>query len=425
MLSILKDYLFNDNQEAIVGLQKEQLEVIINNMSDGLTVVDAEGNYIINSKSVSSYFGKKTQAKRISDEYESRRYFDESGKQLSLEELPLSRIIKGEKITEYIMRIEEGEEKVYLCINGTPTYNDDGGFSMGIICSRNITMQHMYENMLKTQNEFEMRKNEELERLLVMKDEFLSIVSHEFKTPLTVISSAIQAIEVVCRNELTEKVRSYLAKIRQNSFRLVRLVNNILDLTRVEAGYLRFYSKDMDIVNLTRAIIDSVSAYARNKGIDLTFTTRFSERFIAIDDEKYERILLNLISNAIKFSPRGKTVNIRIYKKQRNICIEVKDEGVGIPKDRMYIIFERFGQADSSLTRQAEGTGIGLCLSKRLANAMGGEILAESEEGKGSIFTVMLPDVRARSSLMCENNLRFNDHRIIQSVEVEFSDIYT
>ncbi len=257
-----------------------------------------------------------------------------------------------------------------------------------------------------------------------MKDEFIATVSHEFKTPLAVINAAVQALEVLCKNELSDKAKGFIRSIHQNSFRQMRLVNNLLDLTILNSGALRIQRKNMDIVFATRVIIESVQPYARQKGVHLQFSSLLPSQRVILDDEKYERILLNLLSNAIKFTPKGKSIMVMVSKENDTIVIKVKDKGVGIPAEKQELIFERFGQVDSSLTRQNEGTGIGLSLVKSLTGALGGSIILNSQEGKGSIFTLVFP-IAAASPVepeldMCE----FADNHLTHSTAIEFSDIY-
>jgi signal transduction histidine kinase len=278
-------------------------------------------------------------------------------------------------------------------------------------------------SLKKTKDELE-KKNLELEKALEMKDEFLSLVSHEFRTPLNVISSAIQALSYIYGSELPYKAKQYLSMIRQNTFRQLRLVNNLLDITRVNAGRIKVSKKNIDIVFLTKAIVESVNTYAAQKTIDIKFITLFEEKVIGIDEEKYERILLNLLSNAIKFTPEGKSITVTLSSIENQISVEVKDNGIGIPANKLDIIFERFGQVDSSLSRQAEGTGIGLSLVKKFTEALEGSISVKSETGKGSTFTILLPG----ETIIEENSKKeagdLLDNRLVQTTRVEFSDIY-
>lgn len=287
------------------------------------------------------------------------------------------------------------------------------------------------ERMMKKQHQLMLEAEREriaaLKKSIQMKDEFLTIISHEFKTPLAVIFSAIQTMEHTCGSELSEKAKGYISKIRQNSFRQLRLVNNLLDITHVSSVWLRHKWSNIDIVMLTRAITESVAIYARQKGITLTFHSKVKQRIIQMDQEKYERILLNLLSNAIKFTPRGKSVAVRVFitnkSGQRMVCIEVKDEGMGIPREKMGAIFERFVQVDSSLTRQAEGVGIGLYLAKKFTESLGGTMSAKSKVGQGSSFSVFFPDIR-REEAGCSGQATVrNDHNLFLNASVEFSDM--
>lgn len=271
-------------------------------------------------------------------------------------------------------------------------------------------------------------KYEAFQKSIEMKDDFLSIISHEFKTPITVISSAIQAMKLVCRDELSDKVNQYLCMILQNTNRQLKLVNNLLDITSINASSIKLNLTNMDIILTTRTIIESIKVFAEQKDIKLSFSSTIEEKIIGIDEEKYERILLNLLSNAIKFTPRGKSIFIRVFqkvvKRKSYICIQVKDQGIGIPLDKQQLIFERFGQVDSSLSRNAEGTGIGLSLVKMFVESMGGDITVESEVGKGSAFTVLLPISKKKETTKEKMLYGVNDNRLIQATAIEFSDVY-
>ena len=280
------------------------------------------------------------------------------------------------------------------------------------------------EELLKVGKE----KIDTLKKAIVMKDEFLSIISHEFKTPITVINSAIQAMELICKNELSDKAKGFLNKIRQNSNRQLKLVNNLLDITRINSGHFEIHKKDMDMVLLTKSITESIAIFAEQKHIKLSFSSTLREKLIGIDEEKFERILLNLLSNAVKFTPEGKSVTVKVSQKVVNrkcmVCIQVNDKGIGIPYDKQKLIFERFGQVDSSLSRQAEGTGIGLSLVKMLVEMMGGEIILESKPGAGSTFTILLPVTKAKETPIEQLINEISDKRLIQATAIEFSDIY-
>jgi nitrogen-specific signal transduction histidine kinase len=286
-------------------------------------------------------------------------------------------------------------------------------------CGRNDD----YSSVLATLREPLLWEKEKLENTLKKKDEYFSFLSHEFKTPLTVINSAIQAMETVCADELSEKSRKYIGRIRQNVFRQLRLVNNILDIAKAESDKITINERNVDIVCLTGAIVDSVMLYAQEREIELLFSTDLPSKTISIDDEKYERIILNLLSNAIKYTPKGKRVYVSLYLKKDRVYIEVKDEGIGIPENKQKTVFEPFGQIENSLTRKSGGTGIGLTFVKFLLERMDGEIFLESEEGEGSTFTVSFPDKQTIHSSEGEAEYEITDSRLIYLADIEFSDL--
>jgi signal transduction histidine kinase len=274
----------------------------------------------------------------------------------------------------------------------------------------------------------EVEKGRQMEDILKLKDEFLYLMSHEFKTPLTVINAAVQSLEYIYSSQIPDKALALVEKIKQNTFRQIRLVNNLLDITRINAGQLKINERNIDIVFLARAITESVAIYAEQKEIEVIFTSKLKQRVLGIDDEKFERILLNLLSNAIKFTPAGKKVVVELSavlkKNKQMVCIKVKDQGIGIPKEKYNLIFERFGQVNSTLTRQAEGSGIGLFLVKLMVNSCKWEISLESEEGKGSIFTLMIPSNKVKVDTGELEINQVSDSKLVQSMVIEFSDIY-
>jgi len=226
-------------------------------------------------------------------------------------------------------------------------------------------------------------------------------------------------MEIVCKDDITAKMRNYLGKIKQNSLRQQRLVDNLLDITRLKAGRMKSNFKNVEIISLTKEIVDSVKLYADQKSLRLTFQSSCESVVVSTDVDKYERILLNLLSNAIKFTPPERSINVILYQQGSHLKLDIKDRGIGIPEDKQVIIFERFGQADTSLTRQAEGTGIGLYLVKLLIESLGGKINVTSEEGYGSTFSITLPLQQDDS----QNSHKINGSKILQATNLEFSDI--
>lgn len=307
----------------------------------------------------------------------------------------------------------------YWSYNLTPFKDGDSQYIVSMVYDITDKMQNL--------NSME-KKNEELKKTIEKKDELLLLITHELKTPLAVITSSIQTLELVCKNELTEKVKKYLNKIKQNAYRQLKLVNNILDNTRVSSGYFKNNQTTVEIVSLTCMIIDSIAAFAERKRINISFASPFSSIFIKADADHYERILLNLLSNAVKFTPEGKSIEVNISQvtddDSQRVCIQVKDNGIDIPNDKKDFIFERFGCVDKILTRHSEGTGIGLYLVKMLVTLMDGEIKLESKEGIGSTFSLMFPLLYSYKAASEHTVREMPSERLITASEIEFSDIY-
>lgn len=263
------------------------------------------------------------------------------------------------------------------------------------------------------------REMELLQEIIEMKDNFLTMITHEFKTPITIINAALQTMELKCGNEISDRMRSYLNKIRQSSLRQQRLIDNLLDITILKAGRMKSEFKNVDISSLTKEIVESVRVYSDQKHLRLSFYSACSDVVVSTDIEKYERILLNLLSNAIKYTPAGRSIQVVLYLKGSCLVAEIKDKGIGIPEDKNELIFERFGQADTTLTRQAEGAGIGLYLTKLLVESIGGTIHVTSLVNYGSIFSVTIPLRHEASRDFGEISVG----RILQATALEFSDI--
>lgn len=254
-----------------------------------------------------------------------------------------------------------------------------------------------------------------------LKSQLFSTISHELKTPLNIIFASIQLLEKLYG---IEPLRKYLKVMKQNCYRLLRLINNLIDINRIEVGFYKLDFKNYDVVKIIEDISLSVVDYTNTKGIELIFDTEVEEKYIACDAEKLERIMLNLLSNAIKFTNPGGTIKIDIYDKESKIEICVKDTGIGIPKNMINVIFEIFGQVDSSLRRKVEGSGIGLSLVKSLVELHNGKVFVNSELGVGSEFIIELPVKLVDTIPIVEKENLSSDDRI-EKVNIEFSDIYS
>lgn len=258
-----------------------------------------------------------------------------------------------------------------------------------------------------------------------VKTEFFANISHELKTPLNVILASTQLLDLYNSkenyNNIHEKIEKTSSTIKQNIFRLSRLINNIIDITRVDTGYLELQLTNHNIVSLVEEITMSVVDYFENKGISINFDTEIEEKIIALDREKIERVMLNLLSNSVKFTNSGGKIMVKVCDGDDFVAISVQDTGIGIPIEKQDIIFERFRQVDKSFSRNNEGSGIGLSLVKSLVELHGGSVTVKSIYGKGSEFIITLPVIQMEGD---------KEDSIIESFcekkkEIEFSDIST
>ncbi|MDF2877983.1 MAG: putative sensor kinase [Clostridia bacterium] len=419
-------------KERQIKSQKELITTIIENISEAFAIYNKQGELITMNAVAKELYPEKMAREKVYSVYEGYEYFDLDGNVIPFEDNPTQKALRGEWVKNAVIVIKTPKKNQITEINASPIFDEHNQLILVAVLHRDITESLQNHILIKKQQEEmlqkEKEKREALLKVIEMKDDFLSLISHEFKTPLAVINSAIQAMELLCGQELSYKAKDYLNKIRQNANRQLKLVNNLLDITRMDAGHLTIDKVNRDIIALTQSITESIKIFAEQKGIEISFCSSINEKIMGIDEEKYERILLNLLSNAVKYTPKGSLVKVivspAVVNKKHQICIQVKDNGRGIPDDKQSLIFERFGQADNSLARQAEGTGIGLYLVKMLVEKMDGEITLESKEGVGSTFTVLLPAKRVKESVKKQMIDIMVDDRLIKATAIEFSDVY-
>jgi len=258
-----------------------------------------------------------------------------------------------------------------------------------------------------------------------IKTEFFSNISHELKTPLSVIFATLQLLKLSLKKSsvCSENTEKYLSIMKQNSYRLLKLVNNIIDITKIDADFYKFNMSNNDIVGVIKEVTLSVEDYVKNKGIELHFTSNVENKIIAFDAEKIERIMLNLLSNSVKFTQPNGSIKVSVWDNGDTVKVCVKDTGIGIPKEKLDVIFERFIQVDKSLTRNHEGSGIGLSIVKSLVEMHNGSIHAVSECGKGSEFTIELPSIKLSNEPGALDKISYIEEHRTEKINIEFSDI--
>ena len=222
-----------------------------------------------------------------------------------------------------------------------------------------------------------------------MKDEFVSTVSHELRTPLTSIRGSLGLLSTGLLGEVNEKAANLLRIAVNNSDRLVRLINDILDLERMESGRAPLSFRTCSLSELAQQAIEAVTPVADSASVKLVLRASAVE-FVA-DPDRLQQVMTNLLSNAIKFSPPDSTVTVAIEQSDEGVSLSVGDEGRGIPADKLETIFDRFQQVDASDSRQKGGTGLGLAICRTIVDQHGGRIWAEQNPVRGSIFRMFLP----------------------------------
>ncbi len=298
----------------------------------------------------------------------------------------------------------------YNCIY-TPILNEEGETTHVAVVVSDVTNQVVY--------------NKKMEQIAKQKDEFFSVVSHELRSPTAIINAATQMLlSTYYQEDVSPSAKRLIGKIKQNSYRLLRLINNFLDITKIEEGFLRVHYSNVDVVGISKAIVNSLQFFATSKQITLKFVASTKSHVIALDTDMYERILLNLLSNGFKFSPGHSEIVVRIQVVKDHVKISVQDQGIGIPAEQIDKIFNRFVQVDSSLSRKSEGTGIGLSLVKALVEKMEGCLEVQSKENEGTIFSVFLPNRRISKEEGANLYVK-SDNELAEVINIEFSDIYS
>lgn len=228
---------------------------------------------------------------------------------------------------------------------------------------------------------------EQLERLNRAKSEFVSIVSHEFRTPLT----GIQGFSEMMRDEelTTEEMREYAGDINKDAQRLNRMINEMLDLDRMESGRMTIHAEGMDFNAVVEEATDRVRPNAPNHTLTLDLQPDLPH--IRADRDRLTQVASNLLNNAVKYSPTGGKITVTTRVDGDQVRLDVRDEGLGIPPDALETIFERYSRVDSQATKDIQGTGLGLPIVRQIVHLHGGKVWAESELGRGSVFHVVLP----------------------------------
>lgn len=383
--------------ESALKESERRLASIINFLPDATFVINKEGRVIAWNQAIEKLTGTMAEQMLGKGDYEyalpfygERRpilidmtvkydpAFDEKYENIKRQE---DGSIVGES---YMPKLKDGE--AYLLGSASALYDSDGNYWGAIESIRDITDRRHAEEELK-------RSKEEAEFATRAKSEFLANMSHEIRTPMNAV---IGLTGLLLDENLTARQREYIEIIRSSGDTLLAIINNILDLTKIEANMVELECQPIDLQSCIEAAMDLVAAAAADKGLNTTCTIQDgTPKLILGDPTRLSQIIINLLHNAVKFTKKGGVAitisSIKLEGDNHDIHFAVKDTGIGIPEGKIGRLFQSFSQIDASTARRYGGTGLGLAISKKLVEMMGGKIWAESEVGKGSTFHFTIP----------------------------------
>lgn len=308
----------------------------------------------------------------------------------------LTKIKRGDRVEHFeTIRVRKGGERISVSLTVSPVKNSSGEIVGASKIARDITARKHLESERETLLESERAARTQAEKASQIKDEFLTTLSHELRTPLNAIVGWSQILSPESdREELTEG----LDAIRRNGFAQTRLIEDLLDMSRIVSGKVRLDVQSLDLSSVVNAAIDTVRPAADAKGIKIRKVLDPVVGMVSGDPTRLQQVVWNLLTNAIKFTPKEGNVDVILARVNSHIELTIHDSGIGISPENLSVVFDRFRQVDSSTTRSYGGLGLGLAIVKQLVELHGGSVHAKSEgEGKGTTFTIHLPVSPIRS----------------------------
>ncbi len=356
------------HRTAEISASQAKLQAIFDAIPDLVWLKDAQGIYLDCNPMLERFFGAKKAAILGKTAYD----FVDLEQVDSFREHDRQAIASGQLTVneEWLTSAADGRRGLFE-ITRTPMRDGDGQLVGVLGIAHDIT---------------------ELKRIDRMKTEFISTVSHELRTPLTSILGSLGLIAGGVAGELPEAVKNLVGIAKNNCERLIRLINDILDIEKIESGKMHLDLQVVDIKQLVQQVLATNESLAGQHRVTVLLRAPDEPLQVRIDSDRLTQVLTNLLSNAEKFSPPESTVEVRVSRVARCVRVEVADHGPGIPEEFRSRIFQKFSQADSSDSRQKGGTGLGLNISRALVEQMGGQIGFSSEAGAGTTFFFELPE---------------------------------
>ncbi len=381
LMEVAQDLIELKRAEEALKKERDYFKNVLDNSADAIGIVDAKGRFIRWNKRAEELFGYSF------EELKGKSAFDLYDDKVALEKM-LSELRTRGYVRDYEITVRT-KSGAMLPMGMSISVLKEEGKVIGSVCvARDLTQIKQVQKDLE-------KSKEEAEAASRAKSEFLANISHEIRTPMNAI---LGFAETLLNETVNERHRGFLQTILSSGQNLLALIDDILDLSRIEAGKLKIQPEPVDIKAVVYEIRSIFLDRAEKKGLEFKVDIASDLPDILILDEvRIRQILMNLISNAIKFTEKGR-VEVRLWQEFSHIntidlFMQVIDTGMGIPPSQHEIIFENFRQQDNQRAKEYGGTGLGLAITRKLVELMGGNIWVESEVGRGSTFTVMLPGV--------------------------------
>jgi PAS domain S-box-containing protein len=370
LTNVLEDI---SQEKEKVKVEKQKLETILNNIAEGVLVINHRGDLIHVNNSALEILGLDDDVSEVLDKkYEEViRFTDEKTTEQSVDFVKIA--LEEKKIARSpgstLLLTREGKS-IPIDEVATPLIGKKGKLIGVVITIRDVSLEREVDNM---------------------KSEFISIASHQLRTPLTAIRWYLETV-MEEKDQLNEAIKESLETVYDSNLKMISLVNDLLSVSRIEAG--RKFTIKKEVTDIVKLLSDTIKVHkpeASVKSIKIDMKMDIKSLEIKVDAEKITQAITNLISNAIKYSPAGSTVTIKLKTENKKCIIEVIDKGIGIPQSEQKNIFGKFFRAENVLAKQIVGNGLGLYICKAIVEGHKGKITFSSKEGQGTVFILSLP----------------------------------
>ena len=382
---VFRDITEKKSVDLEIKRQKDLLQLILESMGDGVAVADSSGKFVLFNRSAEQLLGigsTDADPQQWPDHF--GLFYPDQKTPFPSDEVPLTRAVRGENVdsVEIFVRHAKRPEGILICSTARPLLDHSGALAGGVVVFHDITLKKVSEEAL-------LFAKEQAERTSKFKDQFLSTMSHELRTPLNAVLGFSDLLADPRYGVLNDRQQRYVGHIHSGGEHLLKLINDILDLSKIEAGKMELTQEDVNITGAFGEVISALYPLATKKSHVLLQRAE-SKWHVRADSMRFKQILVNLVGNAIKFSPERGRIELVARKIVDQIRIEVRDQGPGIPPEEQQRLFEAFYRL-SQPGAAVEGTGLGLAITAKLVEMHGSKLEIESEPGRGSCFYFLLP----------------------------------